>query len=59
MEISLQYIKHSADKNPTLYSKTKLSLRLTGLTILEQKGILFHFQPTLKYSGIFNTVHSV
>ena len=57
MEISLHKIKHLTNEGPTLESQTKLSLRLPGITILEQIGILFQFQPTLKFAGMFETFH--
>ena len=57
MEISLHKMKHLANEGPTLDSQTKLSWRLPGITILEQNGILFQFQPTLKFAGMFKTFH--
>jgi len=50
-------IQDLADEGPTLESQTKLSLRLPGITILKQNGILLQFQPTLKFAGMFRTFH--
>ena len=53
MEISLHNVQHSANKDSTLDHKTKISLRLPGITIVEQNGILFQFLPMKQYSKMF------
>jgi len=46
METLLHKIQPVGNYNPALTPETKLSLRLPGITILDQNGILFLFQPT-------------
>jgi len=57
MEILLHKIHPVGNYDPTLNSGTKLSLRLPGITILEQNEILFFFQPTQQWAGMFHLFH--
>jgi len=57
MEIHLQKIQPLGNCDPALNPVTKLSLRLPGITILDQNGILFLFQPTLQWAGMFHVFH--
>jgi len=57
MEIHLHRIQPLRNYDPTLNPITKLSLRLSGITILDQNGILFLFQPTLQWAGMFHVFH--
>jgi len=57
MEILLHKIQPVANYDPTLNSGTKLSLRLPGITILEQNEILFFFQPTQQWAGMVHAFH--
>jgi len=57
MEIHLHKIQPLGNYDPALNPVTKLSLRLPGVTTLDQNGILFLFQPTLKWAGMFGVFH--
>ena len=57
MEIHLHKIQLLSNYDPTLNPVTKLSLRLPGITILDQNGILFLFQPTLQWAEMFHVFH--
>jgi len=57
MEIHLHKIQPLGNYDPALNPVTPLSLRLPGITILDQNGILFLFQPTLHWTGMFYVFH--
>jgi len=57
MEIYLHEIKQLGNHDAALDPGTQLFLRLLGITILDQNGILFLFQPTLQWAKIFRVFH--
>jgi len=57
METLLHKIQPLGNYDPALNPETKLSLRLPGITILDQNGILFLFQPTQQWTGMFHVFH--
>jgi len=57
MKIHLHKIQPLGNYDPALNPATKLSLRLPGITILDQNGIFFLFQPTLQWAGMFHVFH--
>jgi len=57
METLLHKIQPAGNYDPTLNPETKLSLRLPGITILDQNGILFLFQSTQQWTGMFYVFH--
>jgi len=57
METLLHKIQPVGEYDPTLNPGTRLSLRLPGITILDQNEILLFFQPTQQWAGMFHVFH--
>ena len=57
METLLHKIQPVGNYDPGLNPETKLSLRLPGITILDQNGNLFLFQPIQQWAGMFHVFH--
>ena len=57
MELSLYKTHHSANTDSIPDYKTKISLRLPRITLIEQNKMLFQFLPTRQYSGMIEIFH--
>ena len=55
MENLLHKMQIKGNCDLTINSGTKLFLRLPGITILDEKEILFFFQPTKRWAKMFRT----
>jgi len=57
MENSLDTVVSPAKNSPRLAHKSKIPLKLSGLSIEERHEILFHFAPMYQHAGIFEKFH--